>query len=239
MCTKVDQKQAFAAIWSTTQRGLDIITELRLRPVRQHLRGRILDIGAGDGQVTEFLPGADVVSIDLTHESCRTVRAKGGPAVQADARHLPFVEASFDTCVLLDVIEHVPDPIALLKDIKRVLRPGGALICTTPNQGVSLVESFYVLWRFGTWPAERNMHIWDPLHVQRFSVERLRWYAEGAGLRVRQISLWARSGFAFGYYFADRICIKLGLPRLTRYLATIDRVLWMDTPAAILAVFEA
>jgi len=56
----------------------------------------------------------------------------GADVIQADAP-LPYADGSFDLVVSMDVIEHVPEPLPWLRDVMRVLRPGGLLFLTTPN----------------------------------------------------------------------------------------------------------
>ena len=52
----------------------------------------------------------------------------------ADAHPLPFRDAAFDALFAGELIEHLPDPRPALAEFRRVLRPGGALILTTPNR---------------------------------------------------------------------------------------------------------
>ena len=53
-------------------------------------------------------------------------------AVQSDAVRLPFSESSFDAAFILDVLEHIDEDETVLREIRRVLRPGGSLLITVP-----------------------------------------------------------------------------------------------------------
>jgi len=98
--------------------------------IRNRVRpgGRILDVPAGNGLVTDRLREAafDVVSADINGERPDYVAFDM-------AGRFPFDDASFDGVLCLEGIEHMVDPTALLSELMRILRPGGILIITTPN----------------------------------------------------------------------------------------------------------
>lgn len=94
-----------------------------------------LDVGCRDGYWSEKLKarGYDVTSIDIETSYGRVVDAN---------RRLPFGDASFDLIWCSEVIEHLRDPEFTLAEFKRVLRPGGQLLMTTPNNGFWFFQFF-------------------------------------------------------------------------------------------------
>ncbi|NTW01214.1 MAG: class I SAM-dependent methyltransferase [Oscillochloris sp.] len=108
-----------------------------------HLDGmRLLDLGAGMGgfAVAAALRGAKVVACEYNPAYCEIVRLRAArynlrlPVFNAAGETLPFGDASFDTVVAWDVIEHVQSPDAMLTEIARVLRPGGHCLITAINR---------------------------------------------------------------------------------------------------------
>jgi SAM-dependent methyltransferase len=90
---------------------------------------RVLDVGAGDAPYRELFAHAEYVTSDWEqslHEGAR----QADLVASADA--LPVEDAGFDMVLLLQVLEHVPDPAAVLAELHRVLRPGGELVLTAP-----------------------------------------------------------------------------------------------------------
>ena len=99
---------------------------------------RVLDIGCGDGSLTSCAvngSGATTVGIDVSSSALTSARERGVTVVQAgfDGASLPFADASFDTVLLHQVIEHVTDTDGLIDEATRVLVPGGTLLLSTPN----------------------------------------------------------------------------------------------------------
>ena len=92
-----------------------------------------LDIGCGTGWLARRLgdaSGTAVTGVDVLP----AVLAEGWTYVVADVtRRLPFAAGSFDCVVAGEIIEHVPDPDAVLEELYRVTTPGGTLVVSTPN----------------------------------------------------------------------------------------------------------
>lgn len=93
----------------------------------------VLEIGGGrSGLAAMLYPEAEVVTIDLDARLAGQARA-ATPFVCGDARRLPFASGSFDAVTLLDVLEHVPEDDRAADEARRVVRPGGAILVSTPN----------------------------------------------------------------------------------------------------------
>ena len=100
---------------------------------RTRVRGRILDLGCGTGGVLAHLGEfGDALGLDPAPEAAKYCKRRDVPMVVGSGMELPFADASFDVVLALDVIEHVPDDVALLREAQRVLRPGGVLLVTVP-----------------------------------------------------------------------------------------------------------
>ncbi len=109
-----------------------------------HLRGRVLDIGAERQPFRAYLPA------DATYIALDVVPTPGLDVV-GSALALPFEEAAFDGAICTEVLEHVPEPEEALREIARVLRPGGRLYVTVPmTWGLHYVpHDYYRFTRFG------------------------------------------------------------------------------------------
>lgn len=87
----------------------------------------ILDLGCGPGWFCRGLEraGASVIGIDLDEDDVAKARTHGLAVAVADGRTLPFPDASFDGVFCSNMLEHTPDPAAILADAARVTKPGG------------------------------------------------------------------------------------------------------------------
>jgi len=98
---------------------------------------RVLDLGCQEGHVTEILAGKweRVFAIDISPEYLGMVTSLlKVPVVQADAEKLPFPEQTFDLVVMTEILEHLPDPVQALSEVFKIVKPGGAVILSTPNR---------------------------------------------------------------------------------------------------------
>jgi len=93
--------------------------------------GRVLDIGCADRWIErELVPGCEYIALDYPATGHDLYGAR--PDVFADARNLPFKDASIDNVLFLEVAEHLRHPRESLLEIARVLRPGGGLLMSIP-----------------------------------------------------------------------------------------------------------
>ena len=104
-----------------------LMLEASLKQCGTFVRGATLDVGCGRKPYEKtFFAGAEkYVGMDyLTDRST--------PDVVGSATEIPLGDASFDTVVCTEVLEHVPDPLKAFREMYRVLKPGGYLILSTP-----------------------------------------------------------------------------------------------------------
>ncbi|MFC3650338.1 class I SAM-dependent methyltransferase [Dyella humi] len=99
--------------------------------VHVRARGLVLDIGCADGWVREVLH-QDCHYIGLDYPTTAQNLYDTRPNVFASGTHLPFADDTFDTVLLLEVLEHVDNADAMLSEIERVLRPNGRLLLSVP-----------------------------------------------------------------------------------------------------------
>jgi SAM-dependent methyltransferase len=107
-------------------------TVLALLP---EVRGQmILDAGCGSGRnMVELARHGTVTGVELSGPSVELARARDvGEVLEGSVMDMPFEQATFDLTVSLDVIEHLEDDVAALAELRRVTKPGGALLVTVP-----------------------------------------------------------------------------------------------------------
>lgn len=181
---------------------------------------RILDIGTSTGtnlRMLRELGFSRFEGLDSSAEAVQWCAEKGyGKVTQGDICKLPFADGSFDLVLATDVVEHVDDDLAALREIRRVLAPGGRALITVP--------AFMALWG-------RQDEVGQ--HKRRYGRGELRQRVEAVGLR-------AQRRFYFNYLlflpillvrtFVRRAHVKveneneLNSPFLNRILRAIFRV---------------
>ena len=95
---------------------------------------RILDAGCGSGRnMIELARYGTVTGVELSQTSVELARARNsGEVIAGSVLDMPFADDSFDLAVSLDVIEHLDDDLAALREIRRTVAPGGVLLVTVP-----------------------------------------------------------------------------------------------------------
>ncbi len=102
---------------------------------------KVLDVGCNSGALMELLnqKGCKAYGVDVSDKLVRECKAKRLKVRYADAASLPFNDKKFDVVVMREVLVHLLDPVAALKEIKRVLKPGGFLIGSTPHANLERI----------------------------------------------------------------------------------------------------
>lgn len=139
----------------------------------------VLDAGCGTGGLIRRLqplqPGWRWTGVDASDLACRLARERvpGGNVVQARLEALPFPAATFDAVVCADVLYHLHDDEVALRELARVLRPGGCLVVNVP--------AHRWLWSY----HDVAVHA-----VRRYDRAELRTKVERAGLQVNRLTHW-------------------------------------------------
>lgn len=147
---------------------------------------RLLDVGAADGflagQLTE--QGYEVTCIEGDPELAALAAGKCRAVVVADLdRDTPDLDGVFDVIVYGDVLEHLKDPLRVVRTLARRLRPGGTIVVSVPNVAHAWVRLQLLLGRFEY--AERG--ILDRTHLRFFTLSSFRRFLADAGLTVLEL----------------------------------------------------
>lgn len=134
---------------------------------------QILDLACATGMSFRFLADyGEIRGIDISEETIRLCGERGiDRIVRGDALQLPFQEGGFDVVLALDAFEHFEDDLAAMREVYRVLRPGGTLVATVP--------AFMALWS----PHDEAYH-----HFRRYRRPQLRGRLEQAGFVTQRMS---------------------------------------------------
>lgn len=153
---------------------------------------RILDAGAGEQKYRPFCSHLDYVSQDFAQYDgqgdgsalhtgrwdCSRVQ------IVSDITAIPEPDASFDAVMCIEVLEHVPDPIAALHELVRLLRPGGALILTAPFCSLTHMSPYFFATGFSRYFYE---HWLEQLGVKAEEISSNGNYFEYLGQELRRI----------------------------------------------------
>ena len=129
--------------------------------------GKLLDVGFGSGERLEKMRGLGwtVSGIDFDEKAVENAKARGLDVSCGTIPGIWFPPETFDVVIMNHVIEHVPDPIELLKECNRILKPGGKVVLTTPNSSCWGHKFFKKYWR-GLEPP-RHLHVFGPSSIEQ------------------------------------------------------------------------
>ena len=158
-----------ATIYPATRR----VVEFPARFLTELPRGRLLDMGCGAGEMLSFAQaiGWDAEGVDFDPVAVQSARERELPVQLGTLEAQRYPNGHFHVVLLSHVIEHVHDPLALLREIRRLMVPGGHLFCATPNGS--------------SWGHRMMAARWDfldpPRHLSIFSVPSMRRVCADAG----------------------------------------------------------
>lgn len=173
----------------------------------------VIDAGCGDGAPLDALGARYRIAAGFDVSAARVLARSGAPgnwsfSVANLDRGLPLRDGCADAIFANQVIEHVRNPLAFAVEARRVLRPGGLLVVTTPN--VRYVKHVWRLIARGEGPMTssrqpRTSEDWDGGHIHYFTPRDLAWITRAAGfgrwrtsalIETRGALSWLRRGLA-------------------------------------------
>jgi ubiquinone/menaquinone biosynthesis C-methylase UbiE len=190
----------------------------------------ILDVGCSTGYFSRSMENDNiVVAIDIyPFERWKTEKSRCLNFVLASATHLPFADNTFDKVVVSELLEHVEWPVSVLKEVRRVLKPGRWVVISSPSKGLLYLN---LLLDPAYWLFKRHRH---------FSFSQLMNYLSQAGLKpvltftgglfAEQIAYCIKSLKAFLTFGLDYFsklkfrgsCTYIKVPNLLEKVATLE-----------------
>lgn len=144
----------------------------RLKKVRKYIKGRVLDFGCGTGDLGQFCDPAEYVGFDIDSQSLNIAKEKYPYLTFTD--QLPFLEElekKYDSIILPAVIEHVDDPVSLLKLLKTYLASDGYIVMTTPHPLFGKVHELGAkLGIFSEEASQEHKALLDKYHMSRIAL---------------------------------------------------------------------
>ena len=179
--------------WFVGRRAIleEFLRQIVRNPKSEVRSPKILDVGCGTGANLEMLQNfGEAEGVDVSDEALEFCRAKGLKTHKGLAEKLPFADESFDVVTALDVVEHLDDDVAGLKEMHRVVKKGGSALIFVPA----------FMWLWGVQDDVSNHRI---RYTKKQIVERL----EKAGFEIERAT-YANITF-FAPILAGRTLMKL------------------------------
>jgi len=179
---------------------------------------RVMDVGCGAGHVGSQLKkrGCHVVGVEPDPQAATLARAVLDEVIpeRAESFHRKELVNTFDTIMLLDTLEHVPEPLLVLTNLRKYLGDGGKFIISVPNAAHWTVRKMVVRGSF----CYEDYGILDRNHLRFFTWASLTTLLDEARLRVTEVryAFWLDSHNYHRWYFAPLTRLRLLKPTIRK-----------------------
>jgi 2-polyprenyl-3-methyl-5-hydroxy-6-metoxy-1,4-benzoquinol methylase len=195
-----DALQYFETTMGATDDGRRILGDRLVAEAEGLLEGgrrrRFVDVGCGRGEVVWAAArrGWEAEGLDISPAFVARARELGVTASVGTLAERSFVDAGLDAVTLIEVIEHLYDPGATVRELARVIRPGGVLFVSTPNEEsiYQTLGNAYCRLRGLDWVVNLSP-TWDLYHVQGFSPRSLRSLLTAHGFSIEELATYPGS----------------------------------------------
>jgi SAM-dependent methyltransferase len=182
-------------------------------------KGNLLELGVGSGDTLKLFNnwGWQAEGLDFDPEAVKYAASQGLKVYEGDIFSQQFPDESFDAIFSSHVLEHVPDPIHLMQESSRILKPGGVFVAVTPNASSRLHKIFKSSWR----------ELDPPRHLNIFTHQALQMSVIKAGFRKHEIvsSNYSATGVCFISYKISRYSVtKMHDYTFFKYIAYFIRL---------------
>jgi SAM-dependent methyltransferase len=183
--------------WSHEDETLSMLNKIRdsiLRTLGSGTGRTLLDVGCGPGLFLGLAQeaGFEVTGVELNPQLALRAKARtnGAQIIVSDFIKLP-TDRSFDVISMLDLIEHLPDPLAALRHARQMLKPGGHIVLYTPNHRGIICRFADAAYRVSGGRFQRPVvEIFDCLHVVFFDISTLNLALRKTGFQVIETATW-------------------------------------------------
>lgn len=179
---------------------------------------KLLDVGAGAGILVEEAAslGYDAVGVEPSRWLAERAKERGLNVIHGTLPH-PDATGPFDVVTMIDVVEHVPDPIAVLRDLRDVLAPGGIAAVVTPDVGSMAARLLGKKWwhyriaHIGYFDRATFMRALGDAGLEPVAFKRPGWYFAGDYLAERAVGYLPRFLRPPVPRFLSRLTVPLNL----------------------------
>lgn len=189
MSVATRQQEAYEAAYQTVQADYGF-PDRKLTPTKKG--ARILTIGGGAANDLWFLARDNfIVNIDFALSGLKLGARQGVRGIAADLNFqpcLPFADRTFDLIICKDILEHLLDPLRLLRDARRVLREDGEIVISIPNHFYWPIRLRMLLGIGLIWKGPLSNHAseyreWNYMHIRFFTYKGFRQFLSEARLK--------------------------------------------------------